>query len=321
MTPRTAPRTRRLARRAGYGALLVVTTIFAVAVAGLVVAGSHQATLASAIRPGGDPRPPASVLGSPVWTLSTSSVREWSGVEIAVPEVPVAISGADKAGGGPRPATTATVHLTADSLEFDAGDGGRADGKTVVARGGSVSLEFGSQELGTPFGLCAAHLTAFENGSLVGGAEPRARIGGRILRPELAGDPAAATTAGACGDEDAAFEVGLRSGEGSASAVINGVDRSLAGRGQSSADDGQGVPGSPSSLVGRGVGFGSRSIPLGLPPTGIEARAHTIVVSARFDEVEFAPADLAASLAVALDGTNASGGDGTGAGDTGGDHG
>lgn len=276
----TRRRAVRLATRIG---ALAVTAAFLLTVAGLLVGGAHQSALAGAIRPASSGLPAAEVLGAPNWTLSTRPVHAWTAASIRLPEVSLTTGASGEDTG------TATVLLDAAVL--------RVDGDRVTAESGTVSLELGAQEFGTPFGICGAYLSAFENGSQLGGAEPRARLAGRLLLPEYVGVPGAATRAGTCGEDTAAFDVRLESGAGTASAVIQGPDRSLAGRRLAS---GGGEPDADTDTGAR-LRFGPESMPLGLAPSRIEATAHSVTVTATFDTVTFSPADLAVPLRAETD--------------------
>ncbi|HJE89939.1 MAG TPA: hypothetical protein K8V11_02865 [Dietzia timorensis] len=284
------PRTKRSAGRILLVTLSVVmTSVVAFGLAGMYLAAQGQSTLAHAIRPAASPLPPVQVNTSPWWTLQPGT-RDWTDLSIRAQEVPMQ---ADTAGGRSVPSGVATVYL-------DAGEA-RLDGDELVVSDGTVRVELGAQAIGTPLGLCSAFLSAFDDGSLAGAPEQRARLAGRLLAPEAAGDGGAAANAGSCVDASAAFAMDLRAGGGAASAVITEQDTSAAGRRLS-----ENVPGDETDATthwpgatpatGDELRFDAASMPLGLPPERIEARAHSLWLETEFDELRFSPRELAGGL-------------------------
>ena len=158
----------------------------------------------------------------------------------------------------------------------------------------ALGLVLGANLLGT---LLVAYLT---EGGWIGAPEQRARIAGRLLAPEAAGDPGAATNAGSCVDASAAFALDLRAERGTASAVIAEQDTSAAGRRLSQhvpgAEDGSTDWPGGTPLSGDALRFDAASMPLGLPPERIEARAHSLWLEAEFDELRFSPRELSGGL-------------------------
>lgn len=283
------PRTKRPAGRIFLVAFSVVmTSILAFGLVGMYLAAQGQSTLAHAIRPAASPLPPVQVNAAPRWTLHPGG-REWTDLSIRAQEVPMQ---ADSTDGRYVPSGVATVYL--DARE------GRLDGDELVVSDGTVRVELGAQAIGTPLGLCSAFLSAFDDGSLVGAPEQRARIAGRLLAPEAAGDPGAATNAGSCVDASAAFAMDLRAERGTASAVTAEQDTSAAGRRLSQhvpgAEDGSTDWPGGTPLSGDSLRFDAASMPLGLPPERIEARAHSLWIEAEFDELRFSPRELSGGL-------------------------
>lgn len=266
-----------------------MTAVLAFSLAGMYLAAQGQSTLAHAIRPAASPLPPVQVNASPRWTLHAGT-RDWADLSIRAQQVPMQ---ADSADGPHVPSGVATVYL--DARE------GHLDGDDLVVSSGTVRVELGAQAIGTPLGLCSAFLSAFDDGSLVGAPEQRARIAGRLLAPEAAGGSGAAANAGSCVDASAAFAVDLRAGAGSASAVIAEQDTSAAGRRLSERVPGDGTdttthwPGA-APQAGDELRFDAASMPLDLPPERIEARAHSLWLEADFDELRFSPRELAGGL-------------------------
>lgn len=266
-----------------------MTAVLAISLAGMYLAAQGQSTLAHAIRPAASPLPPVQVNASPRWTLHTGT-RDWTDLSIRAQQVPMQ---ADSADGPHVPSGVATVYL--DARE------GHLDGDQLVVSGGTVRVELGAQAIGTPLGLCSAFLSAFDNGSLVGAPEQRARIAGRLLAPEAAGDSGAAANAGTCVDSSAAFAMDLRTEAGVASAVIAEQDTSAAGHRLSERVPGDGTdttthwPGA-APQAGDELRFDAASMPLDLPPERIEARAHSLWLEADFDELRFSPRELAGGL-------------------------
>lgn len=278
-----APSVRRALLVAGS---VVMTAVVAILVAGLFGAAKGQTALSHSIRPAASPLPPVQVDASPRWTFDTGA-REWHNLAINAQEVPIQPEGDLPAASG-----VATVYL--DAAE------GRLDGDELVVRSGKVRVELGAQSIGTPLGLCSAFLSAFDNGSLIGAAEQRARIAGRLLAPEDGGARGNAANAGSCADASASFELKLQAGEGAASAVIARQDLSAAGQRLS-----ERVPGAgdgTTDWLGEGpvegdrLDFGADAMPLGLAPERIEARAHSLWLEAEFDELRFPAGDLVDGL-------------------------
>lgn len=265
---------------------VVLTAILAIVLAGMFGAAKGQTALAHSIRPAASPLPPVQVNASPRWTLDTGG-RQWEHLSIRAQEVPMQpSSGNDTASG------VATVYLDADS--------GRLDGDELVVRSGTVRVELGAQTIGTPLGLCSAFLSAFDNGSLIGAPEQRARIAGRLLAPDAAAERGPAANAGSCVDASASFELDLQASGGSASAVIGDRDLSAAGRRLS-----ERVPGADDTTTdwpgqtpsgGDTLDFDAATMPLGVAPERIEARAHSLWLVAEFDELRFPPGELTAGL-------------------------
>lgn len=270
-----APRPCRTQRAAAAAALAAALGL-GVAVTGFLDAGADQAALAAAIRDtsarndAGFPLARPLVGGRPVWTLPGHNPADRS-LQVRLDDVPLDTGG------------TATVTVDAAAARWD------RDAGLLHVTDATIALELGADALGRPFGLTGSYLTAFDDGSLAGAPEDRARLSGR--------------TAGSSGvpAETVAWTLRLRLDAGRAAVVIQEPDHSTAGtalvEGLPSRDQSHPIPdGPPAARPGDALVIDASAMPLGARPNGVFAHARTLTVTAHLERASFPPAELAQPL-------------------------